>query len=161
MIRKNNFTLTLTPELRLEQALAEAGIEDPATVIKLTVAGTINGEDFRYIREKMGKTLQTLDMSNASIENNRIERRCFLLCTGLTAVTIPDSVVEIGERAFDCCYGLKSFAIPDSVVEIGKGAFYCCESLTSIVISDSVIKIRKAAFVGTGLASDNIPTDKN
>jgi hypothetical protein len=38
-----NITLNLTPELRLKQALKNAGIDNPALLTKLTVAGTFVG----------------------------------------------------------------------------------------------------------------------
>ncbi len=48
----------------------------------------------------------------------------FCNCTGLTSVTIPNSVTSIGERAFYDCTGLTSVTIPNSVTSIGDYAFY-------------------------------------
>ncbi|MDD6489455.1 MAG: leucine-rich repeat protein [Clostridia bacterium] len=42
--------------------------------------------------------------------------------TGLTSVTIPDSVTEIGDHAFSFCTGLTSVTISNSVTEIGVHA---------------------------------------
>jgi hypothetical protein len=58
-------------------------------------------------------------------------------CTGLTSVTIPNSVTSIGSSAFSSCTGLTSVSIPDSVTTIGgttigTTAFYNCRSLTNI-----------------------------
>lgn len=50
-------------------------------------------------------------------------------CTGLTSITIPDSVTSIGSGAFRGCSGLTSITIPDSVTSIGNEAFYNCSSL--------------------------------
>ena len=66
--------------------------------------------------------------------------------TGLLSITIPDSVVSIGDEAFDHCLELTSITIPDSVTSIGQDAFYNCTSLTSITIPDSVTSIGHYAF---------------
>ena len=47
----------------------------------------------------------------------------FYGCTGLTSVTIPDSVTSIGNEAFHGCTGLTSVIIPDSVTSIGNRSF--------------------------------------
>jgi len=57
-----NISVTLSPELRLEQALKQAGVEDLAAVTKLSISGTITGDDFRYFLNTMRDTLQELDM---------------------------------------------------------------------------------------------------
>ncbi|MBO4431969.1 MAG: leucine-rich repeat domain-containing protein, partial [Clostridia bacterium] len=64
--------------------------------------------------------------------------RAFYNCTGLTSITIPDSVTEIGGDAFFDCTGLTSVTIGNSVTSIGSYAFYYCTGLTSITIPDSV-----------------------
>ena len=54
--------------------------------------------------------------------------------SGLTSITIPNSVTSLGEGAFYECSGLTSITIPDSVTSIGLSAFYDCSGLTSITI---------------------------
>ena len=48
----------------------------------------------------------------------------FSNCTGLTSVTIPNSVTSIGSNAFYGCTSLTSVTIPNSVTSIGESAFY-------------------------------------
>ena len=62
----------------------------------------------------------------------KIDSSAFSGCTGLTSVTIPDSVTSICYYAFWGCTGLTSVTIPDSVTNIGIDAFSGCTSLTSV-----------------------------
>ena len=47
-------------------------------------------------------------------------------CSGLTSITIPNSVTSIGNDAFQWCSGLTSVTIPNSVTSIGSSAFSKC-----------------------------------
>ena len=69
-------------------------------------------------------------------------------CSGLTSVTIPNSVTSIGNQAFSWCSGLTSVTIPNSVTSIGYYAFYGCSGLTSVTIGNSVTSIGERAFYG-------------
>ncbi len=77
-----------------------------------------------------------------------IAKSAFSDCTGLTNVTIPDSVTSIGDYAFRGCTSLTSVTIPDSVTLIDGCAFSGCTGLTSVTIPDSVKSIRDGAFKG-------------
>ena len=72
----------------------------------------------------------------------------FYNCTGLTRVTIPNSVASIGSSAFSGCTSLASVNIPEGITNIGWFAFSNCTSLTSIIIPNSVTYINSDAFYG-------------
>ena len=82
----------------------------------------------------------------------------FFRCSGLTSISIPNSVKNIGEGTFNGCTGLTSISIPNSVKNIGKGTFNGCTGLTSIIIPNSVTCIGDFTFNNcTGLTSITIP----
>ncbi|MCH5201389.1 MAG: leucine-rich repeat domain-containing protein, partial [Oscillospiraceae bacterium] len=101
--------------------------------------------------------------------------------SGITGVTIPDSVTVIGSYAFtetkiksvkipasldakNCgsgifqkCTDLTTVDISKGVTAIPSGMFLGCTALTSITIPDSVVEIGDQAFSGSGLTSITIP----
>ena len=84
--------------------------------------------------------------------------QAFYGCSGLTSVTIGNSVTSIGWCAFSGCSGLTSVTIPNSVTSIGNYAFDGCSGLTSVTIGNSVTSIGYQAFCGcSGLTSVTIP----
>ena len=89
-------------------------------------------------------------LKSVTVTGGNILYGAFYNCTGLTSVTIPDSVTSIGNYAFYNCTGLTSVTIPDSVTSIGNYAFYNCTGLTSVTISNSVTSIGVGAFCYCG-----------
>ena len=59
----------------------------------------------------------------------------FFYCSGLTSVTIPNTITDINQYAFQGCSSLTSLTIPSSVTQIGYCAFYYCSGLTTIVFN--------------------------
>ncbi len=104
-----------------------------------------------YLIEAVDKNLSTYKIKEGT---KWIGSQAFYNCSGLSSVTIPNSVTSIGDYAFYYCSGLSSVTIPNSVTSIGYYAFYGCSGLTSVTIPNSVTEIGNAAFSGcSGLAS--------
>lgn len=76
----------------------------------------------------------------------------------VASVTIPDSVVSIGEQAFTNCYNLMEVHLPKtSLQEIGRYAFYRCRALTQIEIPESLEVLSEFLFAASGLNSITLP----
>ena len=85
-------------------------------------------------------------LKSVTVTGGNILYGAFSGCSGLTSVTIPDSVTSVGNYAFSSCIALTRVTIPNSVTSIGYNAFSGCTGLTSITIPNSVTSIGYNAF---------------
>lgn len=90
------------------------------------------------IEESMREKITTLTIPHSVIT---IGEWALAQCIALTSICIPYGVRTIEECAFLECLALTSIHIPSSVTSIGFMAFAGCESLTSILIPDGVITL--------------------
>ena len=95
---------------------------------------------------KTSAPLEVVLPSDYKGEKYSIADDVFSGCTGLTSITIPNSVTSIGSSAFSGCTGLTSATIPNSVTSIGNNAFSNCGSLVSVTIPNSVTSIGNDTF---------------
>ena len=153
-------------------------------ITNLKIIGEINGTDLQMIREMAGKDargndtdgmLSVLDLSDAKIvegkgyymgnsystSNDKIGDLAFEGCSGLTSLTRPSGLTEIGVGAFEACSGLTSITLPSGVTKIGYCAFEGCSGLTSLTLPSGVTEIGYSAFEGcSGLTSIYVYTEK-
>ena len=121
---------------------------------------TFNGSTYRVTSIGEFAFAYCTGLTSVTIPNSvtSIKYNAFYGCSGLTSVTIPNSVTSIGESAFSSCSGLTSVTIPNSVTSIGYQAFSGCSNLTSVTIPNSVTSIGGYAFYNcNGLTSIDIP----
>ena len=65
----------------------------------------------------------------------------------VTKLVVPETFTKIGDYVFSGCSGLTAVSIPNSVTWIiGSGAFYKCSGLTEVTIPNSVTWIDDDAF---------------
>ena len=110
-----------------------------------------------YIQEYTGTggaVTVSIDNKDRWMPVTSIGDRAFYDCTGLTSVTIPNSVRSIGSSAFSNCTGLTSVTIPNSVRSIGSSAFSNCTGLTDVKMPKLFLgDIRDIGLRGQGAAS--------
>lgn len=75
----------------------------------------------------------------------KIADAAFRSKTNITAITIPEGIVEIGDFAFAGCSVLTAVALPTTLTKIGQAAF-AQTALTSVNVPNSVTQIGMAAF---------------
>ncbi len=75
---------------------------------------------------------ETIKVDNETYRVTGIHNSAFANCSGLTSITIPNSVTHIGNSAFKGCSSLVSITIPENVTKLASSAFWDCSNLTSI-----------------------------
>jgi len=136
------------------------------TITKLTIQGTIDAQDIRFMRDSMPQ-LSYLDMSNVIIAEykgdkgtmmyqptnypkNEIPISAFSIYgkgkKTLKNVILPYSITSIGELAFMGCENLDSITIPKMVTSIGNYVFAYCFNLKHVEIFSPLENISECSF---------------
>ncbi len=104
--------------------------------------------------------LREVQVSGANVRF--ISNSMFEGCTSLSEITLPERIVEIGEKAFFGCENLKKIDVPDTLESIRKNAFGDCVSLESISIPERVKNMDDGAFSNCrSLSKMNVPGSVN
>lgn len=87
-------------------------------------------------------------------EITSLGENCFIQCTGLTSITIPNTVTSLGRNCLAYCTGLTSVSIPSSVTSLGELCFYGCYALV-----DYQLYWKDTAIIEYN--SNNMPVNSN
>ena len=90
--------------------------------------------DRTFIQDKTLKTAKVPQFSLYLL-------RTFQECTALESVSIPESVIAIGEYTFYKCTSLESIELPSNLTEVYHDAFNTCSSLKTIVFPAGMTKL--------------------
>ena len=138
-----------------------ANLIDDTSITQLTVTGTIDARDFKFIADNLNN-LTLLNLSNAHIvaysnakspvfmsttnyEENAIPITAFM-GKKLRSVTLPTSTKKIGKAAFAGCSQLEYFTLPAEVEVIEPYAFSACDKLKSINFPTTIKELGEGAF---------------
>ncbi len=86
----------------------------------------------------------------------------FFVYAGIESVTLPDTLVSVGDFAF-CGCSIKSIEMPGSVTGLGEGVFQGCGKLQNVKLSNSLTSINSFSFSGCSnlkeiIIPDNVKT---
>lgn len=144
----NSYTIHVDQPGSMAYLILEAA-EQWTNVRGLTITGTLNDEDMKYLSYM--KNLQRLDLSGADITS--IHGCSGLEC--LQKVILPESVTEIGANAFNGCVRLYDINL-NNITTIGEKAFY--ESAITSVYLPKATTISAYAFTACfELETVNLP----
>lgn len=78
---------------------------------------------------------------------SKIERNAFVY-TGLTEITIPSSVEEIGESAFANCKGLTKVVFESGPIapKLDESLFSYCENLETVILPNNIQRLPRLIF---------------
>ena len=81
-------------------------------------------------------------------------------CSGLTSITLPNSIKTIKQNAFRGCTGLTSITIPDNVTTLQSYAFQGCTGLSTVEIGSGTTNLNVYTFEGcNNISSINISAE--
>ena len=120
--------------ITIPESITSIGDEAFSHIITVTInsSAVMKAGDFKNI---FGTQVTTY---NIGAEIEELKNALFVGYTNLKTVTLPETLIKIGESAFDQCSALKTITIPSKVNSIGAYAFAGCSSLNSVTCANSV-----------------------
>lgn len=129
--------------------LISSGYGPISSITHLTVTGNLNSIDISQMKTNMS-ALTEIDISDALLSNNELPASAFKDKYILTSISLPSSLISIGDYAFSGCSRLLgNLPISASITSIGNYAFSGCSSITgNLIIPSSLTSINSYSFSG-------------
>ena len=104
--------------------------------------------------------LTSIDLSNVSLNDEKIGENAFKGCTALSEVKFAANTKTISQNAFSGCTALTAVDLANSQTEtIGKDAFQNCTSLATLSLpATGLTSIGASAFNGNAIKEITIPS---
>ncbi len=167
-MKKTKYILSLLMALLMIMGVMTIG----SVTVSAADGDTFTVDGFTYkVTDELAREVSLIDGTNAvgdcvipqSVNGYNvsvIEYMAFYECTGLTGITLPDTVYSIGASAFAYCSNLTSIKLPDRLYNIGANAFFKCTKLAEINLPNGLSRIDQYAFsYCSALKTVNIPSN--
>ena len=129
-------------------------VGDGQNVEKLTLSGTVDDSDLRFIRSL--PKLKRIDLRK--LANKELGDSAFYGMRTLEYARLPKKLVRLGRSAFEGCVNLSSIQLSDYMESIPEQMLKDCTSLDKIDIYNSHIRsIEKGAFMNSSVRIIPLP----
>ena len=98
--------------------------------------------------------ITSVNLEDTSITN--IGTQCFMNCSSIKRIVIPESVDKVNNQAFSGCSSAVSLTIPQGVKVLGGGCFAGCTGLTEVEIPRSVSTAQLSSSQGPFTGCSNL-----
>ena len=147
----NWFYFTVKNNLPIPASLGKYTTDDP-TVIEGDFVFYPNDDEATsyYVKEYIGaggevNVPATINVSDISKPVTKIYTEVFCERSDVTGVTLPEGLQYIGNKAFYGT-GITSLSLPNSITGLGDEAFASCPALTSISIGSGSMTVSSTTF---------------
>ena len=82
----------------------------------------------------------------------KINSYAFYGCSNVTSIVLPDGLEDIGTYAFEYC-AIEEISIPDSVIKMGQESFNMCAELKSYIQPENVEYYSSMTTMGYGMTA--------
>lgn len=121
-----------------------SAFEDCSSLTSISVPATMDDETFYPFAGCTSVVSVALNEGTTTIDGTVFDWT--YLSSQIVNISIPNSVINIGDNAFEDYGNLTSIVLPDGLISIGKSVFKGCKNLDSILLPDSVASIGDEAF---------------